>query len=245
MKIIVLGATSTIAKALTLQLATADDTFLLAARNSAEGEACAADVQLRTGARTIFLPLDVLAFDGHAAWMKSAVETLGGVDGVLLCFGELGDAGKARTDWSEAKKIIDVNYTAAVALLEPAAAELEARGAGFILALSSVAGERGRQSNYLYGSSKAALTVYLEGLAHRLAPRGVRVKIAKLGFVDSRMTVGLPMAGPLRSTPERAARCLIRFLKSGKQTAFIPWFWEPIMFIIRHLPTRLFNKSKL
>jgi len=245
MKIIVLGATSTIARALTLQLATANDEFLLAARDAGEGEACASDVQLRTGARTIFKRLDALELDSHAAWMKSAVEALGGLDGVILCFGELGDATKAKADWREAKKIVDVNYTAAVTLLEPAAAELESRGAGYILALSSVAGERGRQSNYLYGSAKAALTVYLEGLAHRLAPRGVRVKIAKLGFVDSRMTVGLPMAAPLRSTPERAARCLIRFLRSGKQAAFIPWFWGPIMLIIRLLPTRVFNKSKL
>jgi NAD(P)-dependent dehydrogenase (short-subunit alcohol dehydrogenase family) len=177
--------------------------------------------------------------------MRAAIDALGGLDGVILCFGDLGDAAKARRDWGEARKVIEVNFTAAVALLEPAAAELETQGKGFILALSSVAGERGRQSNYLYGASKAALNVFLEGLAHRLAPKGVRVKIAKLGFVESRMSLGVPMPGPLRTTAGCAAEKLARFLKSSRQSAFIPWFWGPIMLLIRLLPTRIFNKTKL
>jgi decaprenylphospho-beta-D-erythro-pentofuranosid-2-ulose 2-reductase len=245
MKIIILGATSTIARELMPRLATPADEFLLAARDKAEGEACTSDLHIRSGARTIFKALDATALDSHAAWMRAAIDTLGGLDGVILCFGDLGDPAKARQDWAEARKVIEVNFTAAVALLEPAAAELETRGAGYILALSSVAGERGRQSNYLYGASKAALSVYLEGLAHRLAPKGVRVKIAKLGFVESRMSLGVPMPGPLRTTAASAAERLVRFLKSSRQSAFIPWFWGPIMLIIRSVPTRIFNKTKM
>jgi len=236
MKIIILGATSTIARELMARLATPADDFLLAARNSAEGEACAADLRIRSGARTIFKPLDATALDGHAAWMRAAIDALGGLDGVILCFGDLGDAGKARRDWDEARKVIEVNF---------AAAELETQGKGYILALSSVAGERGRQSNYHYGAAKAGLNVFLEGLAHRLAPKGVRVKIAKLGFVETRMSQGVPMAAPLRTTAGKAAEKLVHFLNSSRQSAFIPWFWEPIMLLIRLLPTRLFNKTKL
>ena len=245
MKIIVLGATSTIGRELMLRLATPADVFLLAARNPAEGEACAADLRVRTGAQAIYKPLDATALDGHAEWMRAAIDALGGLDGVILCFGDLGDPARARREWGEARKVIEVNFTAAVALLEPAAAELETQGKGFILALSSVAGERGRQSNYLYGASKAGLNVFLEGLGHRLAPRGVRVKIAKLGYVESRMSLGVPMAAPLRTTAGQAAEKLVEFLKTPRQSAFIPWFWEPIMLLIRLLPTRIFNKTKL
>ncbi len=245
MKIIVLGATSTIARALVRQLATAGDEFLLAARDAEAGAALAADLHIRTGARAVFEKLDATDLDTHAAWMQRAIATLGGLDGVILCFGELGDPETSRREWSTAHRVIDVNFTAAVALLEPAAAELERLGAGYILALSSVAGERGRAGNYLYGAAKAALTTFLEGLAHRLAPSGVRVKIAKLGFVESRMSRGLPMPAPLLATPERAARGIVRLLHSSAQSAYIPWFWFPIMKIIRSLPPRIFNKTKL
>lgn len=227
------------------QLGKPEDEFLLAARDQVEGEAVAADLGIRTGAKASFVALDALHADTHAAWMKQAIARLGGLDGVLLCFGELGKQSDASVNWPAARRIIDVNFTGAVALLEPAAAFLEAQGHGFILALSSVAGVRGRQSNYLYGASKAALTIFLEGLAHRLAPRGVRVKIALLGYVETRMSAGVPMPAPLRTAPEAAAAKILRFLRSGRQIAYIPWFWWPIMTIIRLLPVRVFHRTKL
>ena len=245
MKYLVLGATSTIARAFVRELARPGDTFLLAARDLAEATALASDLEIRSGIHASALAFDATQFAHHAAWTATAIAQLGGLDGVLLCFGTLGDQARAQTDWTEAQRILEVNYTAAVAVLEPLAAHLIQQGSGVILALSSVAGVRGRQSNYHYGAAKGALTLYLEGLAHRLAPRGVRVKIALLGYVETRMSAGVPMAAPLRAKPERVARSLVRFLHSRRQSAFIPWFWWPIMTLIRALPPWLFNRSKL
>lgn len=245
MKILVLGATSTIARALVLQLATPADEFLLAARNVAEAESIAADLSIRIGCKAVARALEATSCDTHAAWMQEAIAQLGGLHGVIVAFGELGPRASEAYSWPATQSVIEINFSAAVALLEPAAAVLEEQGSGYILALSSVAGVRGRRSNYLYGATKAALTTYLEGLAHRLAPCGVQVKTALLGFVDSAMTEGMPMAAPLRSSPERAAKGILRLLHSGAQRAFIPWFWRPIMLIIRLLPTRIFHKTNL
>ncbi|HEY3897667.1 MAG TPA: SDR family NAD(P)-dependent oxidoreductase [Chthoniobacter sp.] len=245
MKYLVLGATSTIARSLVLQLARRGDEFLLGARDVSEGQAVAADLAIRTGAQVLFEPLEATACSSHAAWMENAIGKLHGLDGVILCFGELPRQADVSVDWPGAQRVICVNFAAAVALLEPAAEFLERQRHGFILALSSVAGVRGRKSNYLYGASKAALTVFLEGLAHRLSPSGVRVKIALLGYVESRMSAGVPIPEPLRTTADAAARKILRFLKSNAQSACIPWFWGPIMCAIRLLPARVFNKTEL
>jgi short-subunit dehydrogenase len=245
MKYLVLGATSTIARALMLQMATAADKFVLGARDSSEGQAVAADLAIRTGANVIFEPLEATACSSHAAWMENAIGKLHGLDGVILCFGELPRQTDTSADWSEAQRVICVNFSAAVALLEPAAAYLERQRHGFILAMSSVAGVRGRRSNYLYGASKAALTVFLEGLAHRLAPSGVRVKIALLGYVESPMSASVSIPSPLRTSTDAAARKLLRFLRSGAQSAYIPWYWRPIMTFIRLMPAAVFNKTDL
>lgn len=245
MKILVLGATSMIAEELVRQLAKPGDTFLLGARDPKRLEIVASDLWTRLDITVHTRPLDALATDTHAAWIQEAIATLGGLDGVLLCFGYLGEGEAATREWAEVHRIIDTNFTAAVSLLEPAARHLEAQKSGYILALSSVAGVRGRRSNYQYGAAKAGLTIFLEGLAHRLAPSGVKVKIAKLGFVDTPMTAGLPMAPALRGTPERAARSLIRLLHSPVQSAYVPWFWRPILSLVRSLPSFVFNRTKL
>jgi short-subunit dehydrogenase len=245
MKYLVLGATSTIARSLVLQLANKGDEFLLGARDVSEGQAVAADLAIRTGAHVLFEPLEATACSAHETWVENAIGKLHGLDGVILCFGELPRQSEVSANWPDAQRVIYVNFAAAVSLLEPAAGFLERQRHGFILALSSVAGVRGRKSNYLYGASKAALTVFLEGLAHRLAPSGVRVKIALLGFVESRMSAGVPIPSPLRTTADAVARKILRFLKSSKQTAYIPWFWRPIMTVIRLLPAQVFNKTEL
>ncbi len=245
MKILLLGATSDIGRALALRLARAGDRYLLAARDVAEGKAAARDLAIRTGAETAFVPFDACDVEGHRAFIGGAIERLGGLDGVIVCFGHLGAQASAQADFAEAARIIEVNFTAAVALLEPAAAHLEERGAGFIVGLTSVAGERGRRSNYIYGAAKGAFTTYLEGLAHRLAPRGVRVKIAKLGFVRSKMTRGLSLPRFLESTPQGAACGIERLLRSRRQAAFIPARWALVMAVIRALPAAIFNRSNL
>ena len=245
MNILILGATSDIGRALALRLAKAGDHYLLAARDAAEGEAAARDLAIRTGAEAAFVAFDACDLEGHRAFIAGAVGRLGGLDGVIVCFGHLGAQAAAQADFEEAARIIGVNFTAAVALLEPVASHLEERGAGFILGLTSVAGERGRRSNYIYGAAKGAFTTYLEGLAHRLAPRGVRVKIAKLGFVRSKMTRGLSLPRFLESTPEEAAGGILRLLRSRRQAAYIPARWALVMAVIKALPASIFNRSNL
>ncbi len=245
MKILVLGATSGIGRALLLQIARPDDHFLLAARDATEGELMAKDLRIRTGAAATFAAFDAAELEKHCDFIHGAIKSLGGLDGVIVCFGYLGEQSAAQTDFAEAARIIEVNFTAAVALLEPAAAHLEGQGSGFIVGLSSVAGERGRKSNYIYGAAKGAFTTYLEGLAHRLAPRGVRVKIAKLGFVRSRMTRGMSLPSFLEATPEQAARGIARLMNSRRQSAHIPARWALVMAVVRALPASIFDRSNL
>ena len=245
MKILVLGATSDIGRAFVLRLAQRDDHFLLAARDAEEGERTATDLHIRTGARATFTAFDATQLATHRDFIDRAAVTLGGLDGVIVCFGHLGEQAAAQADFAEAARIIELNFTAAVALLEPAAALLEKQRRGFIFGLSSVAGERGRRSNYIYGAAKSAFTTYLEGLAHRLAPRGVRVKIARLGFVRSKMTRGLALPRFLQTTPEHAAHGLVRLLHSRRQSACVPRRWALVMAVIRALPAWLFNRTNL
>src|SRR5262245_32495555 len=152
--------------------------------------------------------------------------------------------GEAQTSFELARRMIDVNYTSAVSLLNLAADYFEARKAGFICAISSVAGDRGRQSNYLYGSTKAALNTYLEGLRVRLAKVGVPVTTVKPGFVDTKMTRG--MKGMfLVASPARVARDICRAIRRGRAVVYTPWFWWGIMTIIRSIPDFLFRRMKI
>jgi short-subunit dehydrogenase len=164
--------------------------------------------------------------------------------GVILCHGYLANQAKAQQDFDEARRMIDVNYTSAVSILNVAASYFEARQAGFVCALSSVAGDCGRQSNHIYGSTKAALNTYLEGLRVRLAKAGVPVTTVKPSFVDTRMTRGQPGMF-LVAKPERVARDICRAIRRRRGVVYTPWFWWGIMAIVCAIPTFLFNRLKL
>jgi short-subunit dehydrogenase len=142
--------------------------------------------------------------------------------------------------------MIDVNYTAAVSLLNLAAVHLAQQGSGFICALSSVAGDRGRKSNFIYGSTKAALTTYLQGLRNRLFTSGVSVITIKPGFVDTAMTWGmLNPKSPLTANPERVAASIDRAILGRRNVIYVPWFWRIIMAVIRSIPEPIFKRMKL
>ena len=145
---------------------------------------------------------------------------------------------------AEARRILDTNFTGCVSALEILARRFEARRAGFIAALSSVAGDRGRQSNYLYGAAKGGLSTYLQGLRNRLHHSGVRVVTIKPGFVDTAMTYGRPGLF-LVASPERVARAVYRALRGGQDVVYVPWFWRPVMFAMRGVPERLFKRLRL
>jgi NAD(P)-dependent dehydrogenase (short-subunit alcohol dehydrogenase family) len=126
------------------------------------------------------------------------------------------------------------------------AAVLERQRKGVLLAIGSVAGDRGRQSNYVYGSAKAALGVLVEGIAHRLAPTGARAVVVRLGFVDTPMTAHLDKGGPLWAKPRDVAVALKRIVeRPSRPVVYVPWFWRPIMFVVRSVPTSIFHRTKL
>jgi decaprenylphospho-beta-D-erythro-pentofuranosid-2-ulose 2-reductase len=246
--VLILGATSAIARAVAAQLAREGAALILAGRDVEELERSAADLRLRHGVEVAVERFDALGFDSHAAFFQSCVQRAeaweAGEFGVMLCHGYLPDQRQAASDASIARRVIDTNYTSAVSVLNLAANHLEQRRGGFICGLSSVAGDRGRRSNYLYGSSKAALSTYLQGLRNRLSRAGVRVITVKPGFVDTRMTFGLPGMF-LVAKPERVAKDICRAIRRGQSVLYTPWFWRPIMLIIRTIPEFIFKRMKL
>ncbi|GMV95586.1 MAG: short-chain dehydrogenase [Candidatus Hydrogenedentota bacterium] len=243
--IVILGATSAMARALADEFAKAGHPVILAARDDEETAFIAADIRTRYEVNAIPMHFEAQAFEEHETFVNSCIESgEGAIGGVVLCYGFMDEQPKAQSDFDMARRTIDVNLTSAISVLEKFAAHFEARGEGFIAAISSVAGDRGRQSNYIYGASKAGLSAYLEGLRNRLYHLGVHVTTIKPGFVDTKMTFGLPGLF-LVATPQQAAKAMYKAIVTRKNTAYVPWFWRYIMLIIRHVPDWQFKKMKM
>jgi NAD(P)-dependent dehydrogenase (short-subunit alcohol dehydrogenase family) len=173
---------------------------------------------------------------------------MGGADTVLIAYGLLGDQVEAEADLQAARHLLEVNFNSA-ALWALDARRLLERSCGrdgLIVGLGSVAGDRGRKSNFVYGAAKGGLALLLQGMAHRSAlAGGPRAMVVKLGFVDTPMTAGFKKGGPLWSSPDQAAVALAKALERPKAIAYAPWFWRWIALIIRCLPEALFNKADL
>ncbi len=242
--VLILGATSSIARQLGGRLAARKCNLILAGQDTEELHRTAADFKLRFNVKAEIAAFDALEFGSHAEFLADCISRYSaGLSGVVFCVGTM--AGPEQTeDFSETRRMIDANYTSAVSLLELAAKYFQARGRGWICAISSVAGDRGRQSNYRYGSTKGALDVYLQGLRNRLAPEGVAVITIKPGCVDTAMTFGLKGL-PLMATPERVAADIHRGIQRRRNVVYTPWFWQPIMAAIRLIPEPIFQRMKL
>lgn len=244
--VVILGATSAMARASAMAFARAGYRVVLAAQDTEENARNAVDLRLRYGHDAHAITFQALDFDSHPQVLRACELALGEVPGgVVLFFGYMTEQTEAQKDFTAARKTIDVNFTAAVSLLERFAAAMESRGSGFIGVVSSVAGDRGRQSNYIYGASKAALTAYAQGLRNRLFKAGVAVTTIKPGFVDTKMTFGLPLPGPLVASPERAGEDICRAILRAKNEVYVPFFWRYIMMIIKSVPEFQFKKMKL
>ncbi len=211
----------------------------LAARNAEMLEALASDLRIRSDFEVRTQPFDALVFAGHRAFYE-ALEPK--PDAVVCVFGYMGDQLLARTDFDEVRKTIDTNFTGAVSILNLAADDFEKRGQGAIIGISSVAGDRGRQSNYIYGSAKAGFTAYLSGLRNRLAKKGVHVMTVKPGFCRTRMTEHLELPAALTSTPEQVADAVFRGLQKKRNVVYTLWMWRWIMLVIKHIPEFIFKK---
>jgi short-subunit dehydrogenase len=243
-KVLILGATSAIAQATVRLLAARGASLYLVGRNAERLQAVAQDAATRGAARVEREALDLDDLGQHEALVERAAAALGGLDGVLLAHGILGDQKAAEGSYAEAEKVLRTNFLGAVSLLTPLANRFEAQKAGTLVVISSVAGDRGRQSNYVYGASKGALSVFLQGLRNRLARSGVAVVTVKPGFVDTPMTAGMKK-NALFATPERVARGILRAADARKDEVYLPGFWRLIMFIIRSIPERIFKRLRL
>ena len=235
-RVLIVGATSGIAKPLAREFAVHGASLLLAARDREELEWLRADLQIR-GSKVEILDFDALNYASHADFWKSCGE----VDGVICCFGWLEGETEARSDWEKCRKMLEINFNANVSLLNLVANSFEARGRGFICVLSSVAGERSRRGNYLYGSAKSGLTAYAEGLRSRLQPANVSVTTVKPGPVDTGMTFGMEKL-PLMVAPEKVASDIYRGLRRRADVVWTPAPWRLIMAVMRWVPGGIWKR---
>jgi decaprenylphospho-beta-D-erythro-pentofuranosid-2-ulose 2-reductase len=241
--VLILGATSAIARATAVAFAARGAALYLAARDEEELSRIAADLRIRYGVEVRHGQFDAEATDTHAEFFRSVLETMPQLSGVVLAFGYLGDQQAAR-DFAVGAKVIVANFTGAASILGLCADHFEQAQRGFIIGIASVAGDRGRQSNYVYGSAKGALSLYLQGLRNRLYPSGVRVITIKPGFVDTAMTFGLPGLF-LVASPQYVGKRIVAALDRSADVVYLPWFWRYIMLAIRLIPERLFKRMKL
>ena len=242
---VILGARSAIATALARELAAAGRPLVLAARRADELEPVAADLRLRFGIAVDLLEFDALDPVSAASVPARVAAAFGPFDLVIQVFGELGRQEQAQQDPGAMRRLIEVNFTGAAVALGQVANYLEARGqAATIVGITSVAGDWGRQSNYVYGAAKGALALYLQGLRQRLNRTHVRVLTVKPGFVDTPMPEGLPGLF-LVASPERVARDILRAVARRRDVLYTPWFWRYIMVCIRWIPERLFKRLRL
>lgn len=244
-KVLILGATSAIAQEAAKIFAARGDKLLLAGRSGAKVEAVAADLRQRGAAAVETEIADLADTTTHEALVNGAVAKLGGLDTVLLAYGTLGNQKKCEQDWAAAELELRTNFVSAASLLGRVANVLEAQRSGTIGVISSVAGDRGRQSNYVYGSAKAALSAFTSGLRNRLFKSGVAVVTIKPGFVDTPMTAAFPKGGPLWAKPDKVARSIVRAIDGRKTIIYVPFFWRWIMLIIKSVPEFMFRKLKL
>lgn len=242
--VLILGATSAIARGTAAAFARRGHSLYLAGRDLEELRRDAADLGIRYGVEVRFGSFDAEATEHHTAFLERISSEMGELAGVLVAFGYLGDQAKAAADFAETLAIINRNFIGAVSILNLCAARMEQRGSGFIAGIASVAGDRGRQSNYTYGAAKGAFALYLQGLRNRLFPAGVRVLTVKPGFVDTGMTFGMPGLF-LVATPAAVGERIARAAERGRDVLYVPWFWRYIMLIITHIPERIFKRLKL
>ncbi len=244
MNVVIVGATSAIAYETAKNFAADGAHLYLVARNDERLAAVADDLRVR-GARDVetYL-LDVNDMERHQEMFDQALTALDGLDMLLIAHGTLGDQRKCELSVDETMKELRTNALSVISLLTIAANYFEQRKKGCIAVISSVAGDRGRQSNYVYGTAKAAVSTFLQGLRGRLAKSGVSVVTIKPGFVDTPMTAA-HKKGLLFAQPDVVGRGIYRAMMQSKEVVYLPGFWRPIMFVVRSIPERIFKRVPL
>lgn len=244
-KILIIGATSAIAEATARLWAHEGHRLYLIGRNPERLAAIAADLVVRGAESAAAEPLDLDDCAGHAAAIDRAFDGLGGLDVALIAHGTLGDQKACEGDAERALGEIHTNAISVVSLLTHLGNRCEMRKHGTIAVIGSVAGDRGRKSNYVYGAAKGLVGHFVEGMQHRFAGGPVRLVLIKPGPTDSPMTAHLKAAGARLARRENVANAICRAIERGIPVAYVPRIWRPIMWLIGNLPTAIFNRLNI
>lgn len=240
--VLILGATSDIGQAIAARFARAGFNLQLAARNTEDLQSLSSDCAIRFNIRSSTHRFDATAFDTHAAFFQGLPEI---PEITILVFGYMDTNEAATSDQQKLLNTVHVNYTGAVSILNIISRVYKARGTGTIAGISSVAGERGRATNYVYGSAKAGLTAYLSGLRNEMFIHGVHVATILPGFVYTRMTENMKLPALLTAAPAQVADTVFLAVSKKKNVVYVKWFWRWIMYIIKAIPEFMFKKMTL
>ncbi len=244
MNILILGATSAIAQETAKYWAQEGANLFLVARDKEKLAAVASDLQVRGASQVVEYPLDLGHIEVHQQLIQAAIHNLGDLDVAFVAYGTLSDQAACTQSVTETLKEFTVNCTSVISLLTLLANYFEQRKKGCLAVITSVAGDRGRQSNYVYGAAKGAVSIFLQGLRNRLTPFGVTVLTLKPGFVDTPMTAHIPK-NPLFANPKAVGKRIYKAVKNQEDVVYIPSFWRPLMTMITHIPERVFKRLEL
>ncbi len=243
---LILGATSAIAEAVARLFAAEGMRLLLVGRNAGRLQAIASDLTVRGAAAVETEAQDLMTqAEIHPLFDRLAAKLGGRVDYVLICHGYLGDQALAARDQAEADRILAANFSSAALWTLAAAGHLRRQGYGSLVVLGSVAGDRGRRANFVYGAAKAGIATLCEGVAHDFAAGGPKAVVIKIGPTDTPMTAGFDKRGPLWSKPEQVAAVIRRAADGSRPVVYAPGFWRWIMMVIRAIPAPIFNKMSI
>ena len=242
--ILILGATSSIAKHTTRLFAADEHSLYLVARNKEKLSSMKQDMLVRGATSVNYESIDLSDDTNHIELIKRATETMGSIDTVLIAYGTLGDQKKSEESYKNTLTELQTNCLSVISLLTILANQFEQQQSGSIAVISSPSGDRGRQSNYIYGTAKGALTIFLQGLRNRLAKSKVHVLTIKPGFVDTPMTKDFKK-GLLWVNPEVISKGIYTAIKKKREVAYLPFFWRYIMIIIKSIPEKIFKHLSL
>ena len=246
-RIAIFGATSAIAAATARRWVAQGHSLVLIGRDQVKLDVAAQDLEVRKapGQTIATLNADLADLSTHERLVEQVFSALGGLDVVLIAHGSLSPQSACEDSVDLTMREISLNALSPISIVTLVAKRFEAAGSGVIAVIGSVAGDRGRQSNYVYGAAKGMLSIFLEGLRNRLSRKGVSIVTIKPGFVDTPMTAHIMPKGRLWASPDQIAAGIVSAVERKRDVAYLPGFWRPIMFVIRHIPERVFKRLTL